>query len=175
MLVRSVKGKITRLSIAPSGPVGFCFTAFTKNKKRKGARDFMDGGIEPKSGKKTGHGKSYNQRGAEFIVQLWKEDNSMLFHLTVGTEEPNRSQACHSDSDSEGRPCTLTQTANLEYLINLSCITEDCERKQEQLQEEFKKKNEKENMAQAKCAHFTQEGFSKCSNLLVAKFSPCMS
>lgn len=52
MLVRSVKGKITRLSIAPSGPVVFCFTAFTKNKKREGARDFTDGGIEPKSGEK---------------------------------------------------------------------------------------------------------------------------
>jgi len=54
-LVWSVKDKITRLSVSPSGPVGFCFTAFTKRgkkQKRKGERDFTDGGVEPESEKK---------------------------------------------------------------------------------------------------------------------------
>lgn len=48
--VLSAKGKITRLSVCPSGPSGFCFTAPTKrgkDQKGKAARDFTDGGIEP--------------------------------------------------------------------------------------------------------------------------------
>lgn len=48
-LVLSVMGKITRLSVCPSGPAGFCFTAPTKrgkDQKRKGVRTFTDGGIE---------------------------------------------------------------------------------------------------------------------------------
>lgn len=48
-------GEITRLSISPSGPAGFCFTASTKRgeKKKEQKREiFTDGGIEPKSEKR---------------------------------------------------------------------------------------------------------------------------
>lgn len=54
-LVLSVMGKITRLSVSPSGPIGFCFTASTKrgkDQKGKGERDFTDGSIESESEKK---------------------------------------------------------------------------------------------------------------------------
>lgn len=55
-LVLSVKGKITRLSVSPSGPTGFCFTAPTKrgkDQKRKGVRDFTDGRNEVEEWEKT--------------------------------------------------------------------------------------------------------------------------
>lgn len=43
-LVLSVKGKITRLSVSPSGPVGFCFTGPTKRgKDQKGKGERLHG------------------------------------------------------------------------------------------------------------------------------------
>lgn len=51
-LLLSVMGKITCLTVSPSGLIGFCFTAPTKRgnpKKRKKKRDFTDRRIEPES------------------------------------------------------------------------------------------------------------------------------
>ena len=49
-LVLSVKGKITRLSVSPSGLVGLCFTGPTVPKEEKTRKErerhFTDGGIE---------------------------------------------------------------------------------------------------------------------------------
>lgn len=64
-LVLSVKGKITRLSVSPSGPVGLCFTGPTKRgKDQKGKAESLHGWRD-RAGrvrKETGHGKRTRDR-----------------------------------------------------------------------------------------------------------------
>ena len=87
-LVLSVKGKITCLSVGPSGPAGFWFTAPTKrgkDQKRKGVRDFTDGGIELEEWERRQvMGKGFGEHGTETGSWLCREnftDNSSFLTL----------------------------------------------------------------------------------------------